>query len=330
MYLRQTPQFVLAILPIIVGFMLSQSKESAYNRVVLLLFIFSIFMFFFAGAILSPSLKPANALPLSFNFLNILKGTVIFVLTSITPVLCLNDFYDKKSLLTYYSTSTITVIAMSLLIVMVLGNQEAMLYRYPEFVLLKRIKIYEFFSNVENLFVIMIVTDFITTIGAGLKNMELNGKIKPTVVIILLCLLTSICHEDISLYINSPGGSVVAGLAIYDTMNFIKSDVSTIVVGMAASMGSFLLAAGTKGKRYALPNSEVMIHEVLGGTEGQATVIKIQADRILKLRDKMNSLLAKHTGKSISKINKDTERDNFLTAKEALEYGLIDKILDKK
>lgn len=199
MYLRQTPQFVLAILPIIVGFMLSQSKESAYNRVVLLLFIFSIFMFFFAGAILSPSLKPANALPLSFNFLNILKGTLIFVLTSITPVLCLNDFDDKKSLLTYYSTSTITVIAMSLLIVMVLGNQEAMLYRYPEFVLFKRIKIYEFFSNVENLFVIMIVTDFITTIGAGLKNMELNGKIKPTVVIILLCLLTSICcsHTNI-------------------------------------------------------------------------------------------------------------------------------------
>ena len=114
-------------------------------------------------------------------------------------VLCLNDFDDKKSLLTYYSTSTITVIAMSLLIVMVLGNQEAMLYRYPEFVLLKRIKIYEFFSNVENLFVIMIVTDFITTIGAGLKNMELNGKIKPTVVIILLCLLTSICcsHTNI-------------------------------------------------------------------------------------------------------------------------------------
>ncbi len=147
------------------------------------------------------------------------------------------------------------------------------------------------------------------------------------VVISELLYLDSIENKDISLYINSPGGSVVAGLAIYDTMNYIKSDVSTIVVGMAASMGSFLLAAGTPGKRYALPNSEVMIHEVLGGTEGQATVIKIQADRILKLRDKMNSLLAKLTKKSVSKINKDTERDNFMSAQEALDYGLIDKIL---
>ncbi len=120
----------------------------------------------------------------------------------------------------------------------------------------------------------------------------------------------------------------MAGLAIYDTMNYIKSDVSTIVVGMAASMGSFLLAAGAKGKRYALPNSEVMIHEVLGGTEGQATVVKIQAERILKLRDKMNGLLAKLTNKNISKINKDTERDHFMDAKEALDYGIVDKILD--
>lgn len=155
---------------------------------------------------------------------------------------------------------------------------------------------------------------------------EINDDVA-NVVISELLYLDSLGHEDISLYINSPGGSVVSGLAIYDTMNFIKSDVSTIVVGMAASMGSFLLAAGAKGKRYALPNSEVMIHEVLGGTEGQATVIKIQADRILKLRDKMNSLLAKLTNKSISRINKDTERDNFMNAKEALEYGLIDKIL---
>ncbi len=158
----------------------------------------------------------------------------------------------------------------------------------------------------------------------------LTGEItdeSANIVISELLYLDSINNKDISIYINSPGGSVVAGLAIYDTMNHIKSDVSTIVVGMAASMGSFLLAAGTPGKRYALPNSEVMIHEVLGGTEGQATVIKIQADRILKLRDKMNSLLAKLTKKSISRINKDTERDNFMSAEEALNYGIVDKII---
>lgn len=158
----------------------------------------------------------------------------------------------------------------------------------------------------------------------------LSGEITDDVaniVISELLYLDSLENRDISLYINSPGGSVTAGLAIYDTMNFIKSDVSTIVVGMAASMGSFLLAAGAKGKRYALPNSEIMIHEVLGGTEGQATVIKIQADRILKLRDKMNGLLAKLTNKSVARINKDTERDNFMTAKEAREYGLVDKVL---
>lgn len=148
------------------------------------------------------------------------------------------------------------------------------------------------------------------------------------VVISELLYLDSLNHKDISVYINSPGGSVIAGLAIYDTMNYIKSDVSTIVVGMAASMASFLLAAGTPGKRYALPNSEVMIHEVLGGTEGQATVVKIQAERILKLRDKMNGLLAKLTKKSITKINKDTERDHFMDAKEALEYGIVDCILE--
>lgn len=158
----------------------------------------------------------------------------------------------------------------------------------------------------------------------------LSGEINDdnaNIVISELLYLDSLNNKDISLYINSPGGSVIAGLAIYDTINFIKSDVSTIVVGMAASMASFLLAAGTKGKRYALPNSEIMIHEVLGGMEGQATVIKIQADRILKLRDKMNSLLAKLTNKSVTKINKDTERDNFMSAEEALKYGIIDKIL---
>ena len=158
----------------------------------------------------------------------------------------------------------------------------------------------------------------------------LSGEITDdtaNIVISELLYLDSISNDDIYIYINSPGGSVTAGLAIYDTMNYIKSDVQTIVVGIAASMGAFILAAGTKGKRCALPNSEVMIHEVLGGMEGQATVIKIQADRILKLRDKMNTLLAKLTNKSVARINKDTERDNFMNAKEALSYGLIDKIL---
>ena len=150
------------------------------------------------------------------------------------------------------------------------------------------------------------------------------------IIISELLYLDSLNSDDIFLYINSPGGSVSAGLAIYDTMNFIKSDVQTIVIGLAASMGAFLLAAGTRGKRYALPNAEIMIHEVLGGAEGQASVIKLQAERILKLRDKMNSLLAKLTGKSVTKINKDTERDNFMSAKEALEYGLIDHIMEKE
>ncbi len=160
----------------------------------------------------------------------------------------------------------------------------------------------------------------------------LSGEITDdlaNIVISELLYLDSIGHEDISIYINSPGGSVSAGLAIYDTMCFIKSDVSTIVVGMAASMAAFLLAAGAKGKRCALPNSEVMIHEVLGGAEGQATVIKIHAERILKLRDKMNQLLAKLTGKSIACINKDTERDNYMDAEQACDYGLVDKILKK-
>lgn len=158
----------------------------------------------------------------------------------------------------------------------------------------------------------------------------LSGEITDdlaNIVISELLYLDSLNHDDICIYINSPGGSVISGLAIYDTMNYIKSDVQTIVIGMAASMASFLLAAGAKGKRYALPNAEIMIHEVLGGTEGQATVIKIQAERILKLRDKMNGLLAKLTNKSISKINKDTERDYFMNSKEALNYGIIDKIM---
>ena len=158
----------------------------------------------------------------------------------------------------------------------------------------------------------------------------LSGEIDDNVaniVISELLYLDSLNNEDISIYINSPGGSVTAGMAIYDTMNFVKSKVSTICVGMAASMAAFLLSSGCKGKRYALTNSEVMIHQPLGGAQGQATEIKIAAERILKLKDKLNRLLANNTGKKIDEIAKDTERDHFLSAKESLEYGLIDKIL---
>lgn len=142
-----------------------------------------------------------------------------------------------------------------------------------------------------------------------------------------LLYLDSLNHDDISIYINSPGGSVTAGMAIYDTMNYIQSDVSTICLGMAASMAAFLLSSGTKGKRCALKNSEVMIHQPLGGASGQATEIKIAAERILKLRKKLNQLLHENTGKSLKTIEHDTERDHFLDATESLEYGLIDKIL---
>jgi ATP-dependent Clp protease protease subunit len=136
--------------------------------------------------------------------------------------------------------------------------------------------------------------------------------------------------KDIWLYINSPGGSVTAGMAIYDTMQFIKPDVSTLCVGMAASMGAFLLAAGAKGKRFALPNSTVLIHQPLGGFQGQASDIAIHAKYILSLRERLNRLLAEHTGKPIGQIEKDTERDNFLTADESLSYGLIDKVLQSR
>lgn len=142
-----------------------------------------------------------------------------------------------------------------------------------------------------------------------------------------LLFLDSQSNDEISIYINSPGGSITAGMAIYDTMNFVKSPISTICVGMAASMASVLLACGDKGKRYILPNSEVMIHQPLGGVNGQATEIKIVADRILYLRGKLNKLLADKTGQNMKKIEKDTERDYYLTANEALEYGLVDKIL---
>lgn len=145
-----------------------------------------------------------------------------------------------------------------------------------------------------------------------------------------LLYLDSINHSDINLYINSPGGSITAGMAIYDTMNFIQSDVSTICIGMAASMAAFLLSSGKKGKRYILPNAEVMIHQPLGGAKGQATEIKIAAERILKLKEKLNKILAKNTKKNIKTIERDTERDNFLNADEALEYGLVDKKITKK
>ena len=159
---------------------------------------------------------------------------------------------------------------------------------------------------------------------------EVNDATATLVVAQLLYLEAQDPDKDISLYINSPGGSISAGMAIYDTMNFIKCDVSTICIGMAASMGAFLLAAGAKGKRFALPNSEIMIHQPLGGTRGQANDIKIHADHIIKIRSKMNSILAERTGRSIEEIERDTERDNFMSSEEALAYGLIDKVVDKR
>lgn len=137
-------------------------------------------------------------------------------------------------------------------------------------------------------------------------------------------------EKDIQLYINSPGGSVTAGMAIYDTMNYIKSDVSTICIGMAASMGAFLLSGGTKGKRFALPNAEIMIHQPSGGSRGMASDMKIVADQILKTKQKLNEILAKNTGKPIDVIERDTDRDNYMTAQEALEYGLIDSIIENR
>ena len=159
---------------------------------------------------------------------------------------------------------------------------------------------------------------------------EVNDVTASLVVAQLLFLESQDADKDISFYINSPGGSVSAGLAIYDTMNFIKCDVSTICVGMAASMGAFLLSAGAKGKRFALPNSEIMIHQPLGGFQGQASDIKIHSDHILRTKDKLNRILAANTGKPLSVIEQDTDRDNFLTAEAAMEYGLIDKVLDKR
>ena len=156
---------------------------------------------------------------------------------------------------------------------------------------------------------------------------EINDAVASTVVAQLLFLESEDPGKDIHMYINSPGGSVTAGMAIYDTMNYVKCDVSTTCIGMAASMGAFLLSSGAKGKRYALPNAEVMIHQPLGGAQGQATEIQIAAEHILKTRQKLNEILAERTGKSFEQISADTERDNFMSAKEAEEYGLIDKVV---
>ena len=159
---------------------------------------------------------------------------------------------------------------------------------------------------------------------------EIDDAVANTVVAQLIYLEAKDPQKDISLYINSPGGSVSAGLAIYDTMNYIKCDVSTICIGMAASMGAFLLSSGAKGKRFALPNSEIMIHQPLGGAQGQASDIKIAAEHILKTKQKLNEILAKNSGRPLAQIERDTDRDNYLSAQEAMEYGLIDKVFVKR
>lgn len=159
---------------------------------------------------------------------------------------------------------------------------------------------------------------------------QINDVTASLVVAQLLHLEGQDPDKDIQLYINSPGGSITAGMAIYDTIQYIKCDVSTICFGMAASMGAFLLAAGTKGKRFSLPNSEIMIHQPIGGMQGQATDIKIHADRILRLKKKINQILSEITGKPLEVIERDTERDHFMTAQDALEYGLIDKVISKR
>ncbi|MFD0944474.1 ATP-dependent Clp endopeptidase proteolytic subunit ClpP [Savagea faecisuis] len=169
-----------------------------------------------------------------------------------------------------------------------------------------------------------LLKDRIIMLGSGIDDNVANS-----IVAQLLFLEAEDPDKDISIYINSPGGSITAGMAIYDTMQFIKPDIQTICIGMAASMGAFLLTAGTKGKRFALPNAEVMIHQPLGGAQGQATEIDIAAKRILFLRDKLNRIMAERTGQPLEVIEKDTDRDNFMTAERALEYGLIDHIVER-
>ena len=158
---------------------------------------------------------------------------------------------------------------------------------------------------------------------------EINDQVANIVIAQLLFLANQDPEKDIKIYINSPGGSVTAGLAIYDTMQFVKPDVSTICIGMAASMASVLLAAGAKGKRFCLPNSEVMIHQVMGGTQGQASDIKIHAERILKMKENLNLILQKHTGQKLATIENDSDRDSFMSAAEAVKYGLADKVIEK-
>ncbi|MEK0312242.1 ATP-dependent Clp endopeptidase proteolytic subunit ClpP [Cohnella sp. 56] len=158
---------------------------------------------------------------------------------------------------------------------------------------------------------------------------QVNDVVANSIIAQMLFLAAEDPEKDIHLYINSPGGSITSGMAIFDTMQYIKPDVSTICVGMAASMGAFLLAAGAKGKRFALPNAEVMIHQPLGGAEGQASDIEIRARRILKLRDKLNRILSERTGQPLERIEKDTDRDNFMEAEQAKEYGLVDKVIEK-
>lgn len=169
-----------------------------------------------------------------------------------------------------------------------------------------------------------LLKDRIIMLGSGIDDNVANS-----IVAQLLFLEADDPDKDISLYINSPGGSITAGMAIFDTMQFIKSDVSTICTGMAASMGAFLLAAGEKGKRYALPNSEVMIHQPMGGTQGQATDIEIHAKRIIEMKRKMNRILSERTGQPLEVVEQDTERDNFMTAERSVDYGLIDQILTR-
>ena len=170
-----------------------------------------------------------------------------------------------------------------------------------------------------------LLKDRIIMLGSGIDDNVANSIVSQ-----LLFLAAEDPEKDISLYINSPGGSITAGMAIYDTMQFIKPQVSTICIGMAASMGAFLLAAGEKGKRFALPNSEVMIHQPLGGAQGQATEIEIAAKRILFLREKLNKILSERTGQPLEVIERDTDRDNFMTSERAQEYGLIDQVMYKK
>ncbi|MCR8659728.1 ATP-dependent Clp endopeptidase proteolytic subunit ClpP [Paenibacillus endoradicis] len=169
-----------------------------------------------------------------------------------------------------------------------------------------------------------LLKDRIIILGSGVNDVVANSIIAQ-----MLFLTADDPEKDIHLYINSPGGSITAGMAIYDTMQYIKPDVSTICVGMAASMGAFLLTAGAKGKRFALPNSEVMIHQPLGGAEGQASDIAIRANRIIKMREKLNGILAERSGNTIERLEKDTDRDYFMSAQEAMEYGLIDKVIER-